>query len=95
MSIYLGGDVAATPARDLRPRRRADRIAHSPHWVDAARTLRAAVRGARPHAGWRRSATADLVGIDIINHIVELNPRDLHVLAVVFGILRRTSSHDQ
>jgi hypothetical protein len=65
-------------------RKRLTGTAHrGPHWVSAVHVLRAATQNAVGHAGWRKSATANRVGVDIIDRIDELDARTLHVLAVV------------
>jgi hypothetical protein len=65
-----------------------------PHWVNAVRVLRTATENAVAHAGQRRSATPDRVGSDIIDQVGELDPKSLHVLAMVFGMIVRASRRD-
>lgn len=64
------------------------------HWINAARLVRLALQGAREHAGWRRSATVDRIGTDIIDRIHELDDRSLHVLQFAFTVLVRASRDD-
>lgn len=90
LAVYTNGNSPST-----RLHRRLTGTAHrGPHWVHAVQVLRAALHNAVEHAGWRRSATADQVGSDIIDHIGELDAKALHVLAVVFGVLVRASRRD-
>lgn len=70
-------------------------VYRGPAWTSAARVLRTAVQNAVEHAGWHRSATANEVGTTIIDGIGELDSKALHVLAVVFSILTRTSQRNQ
>jgi hypothetical protein len=90
LAVYTNGSPSST-----HPRRRLAGTAHrGPAWVSAVRVLRSAVQNALEHAGPHRSATADQVGTDVIDHIGELDERSLHVLAVTFGVLVRASQRD-
>lgn len=89
LAVYTNNNPPSTH------RRRLTGTAHrGPNWVNAVHVLRAAIQNAVEHAGWRRSATANQVGSDIIDRISELDVKALHVLAVVFAILVRTSRRD-
>jgi hypothetical protein len=92
LAVYTNGLRPSTvPAR----RKHLTGTAHKgPHWVNAVRILRSATQNALEHAGWRRSATADEVGTNIIDQIHVLDARALHVLAFVFGVLVRASQRD-
>lgn len=90
LGVYTNGKSQST-----QPRRRLTGTAHrGPQWVHAVHVLRAAIHNAVEHAGWRRSATANQVADDIIDHIGVLDAKALHVLAVVFGVLVRASRRD-
>jgi hypothetical protein len=90
---YTNGDTGTTTGP--RPRRRLTGTAHrGPHWINGARILRLALQGLREHAGWRRTATVDQIGTDIIDRIHELDDRSLHVLQFVFAVLVRASRSD-
>lgn len=92
---YTNGHRPSTHA-PVRRRRGLVGTAHSgPNWVNAVCILRSATQNAVSHAGWRRSVTTDAVGSTIIDGIGELDSKALHVLAVVFAILVRTSEHHQ
>ena len=90
---YTNGDrPTSMPARRHLARHRPVGTAHrGPNWVNAVRVLRSATQNAVAHAGWRRSATADQVGVAIIDTLGELDPATLHVLAVVHSILLRSA----
>ena len=93
LAVYSNGRAPSITSPNRR--RRLIGTAHSgPHWVNAVRLLRSATQNAVAHAGWRRSVTADRVGDEIIDGIRELDGKALHVLAVVFSILVRTSQHN-
>ena len=78
------------------PRRRLVGTAHKgPAWTNAVRILRTAIQNGVDQApGCCRSATADDVGTTIIDQIQELDAKALHVLAVSFTILVRTSQRN-
>lgn len=85
LAVYTNG---RRPSTAVNHRRRLTGTAHKgPHWVTAVRILRSATQNAVEHAGWRRSATVDQVGSDIIDRINELDTRGLHVLSFVFAVL--------
>ena len=89
LAVYTNSKPSSTRRRHLTG------TAHrGPNWVNAVRVLRAATHNAVEHAGWRRSATANRVGSDIIDQISQLDAAGLHVLAVVFTVLVRASRHD-
>ena len=61
-----------------------------PGWPQAVRLLRAAIAAAREAApSGDGGPTTTQLGDAIIDRIGELSTRDLHILAVVFGVLLR------
>ena len=60
-----------------------------PNWSLAVRSIRSVLLLAREHAP--PCATAVTLADQVIDHIDELKPRDVAVLAVAFGILLRAS----
>ena len=94
--IYTNGQRAATASAVtiVHPRRKLIGTAHAgAPWVSAIGVLRKAAINAVQHAPARPTITAERVGDMVIDQITNLNPQALHVLAVTFTTLIRTSRH--
>jgi hypothetical protein len=87
MALY---DEQAGPARLPRRRKLPGTRLDGPEWTDCVRDVRRIVQRAA-RISWRPDANPDDVGISIIDHLDELDPGSLHVLAVVNAILVKAS----
>jgi hypothetical protein len=66
-----------------------------PAWTNAVQVLRAAVNNAVAHASaHRRIPDANDLGVAVLDHVLELDPKALHVLAVTLGTLVRSSQRN-
>lgn len=92
LATYSNARAATSPLPQHRCRVTGTRH-EGPAWTATVRVLRAAVTNAAEHASTRRSVND--VGVDIIDSIGLLEPKALHVLALVFGMLVRLSERDQ
>lgn len=83
----------AANQRPPRPGLRGLGTAHrgGPNWSLAVRSIRGVLLSAREHAP--PCATAETLADQLIDHIDELKPRDLAVLAAAFGILIKASKN--